>query len=321
MPVGVPEFEAITVGDRLPSRRWSTGFANWNRFAAVNDEFIDIHMDDEAARAVGQPAAFGMGNLRISYAHVAIADWLGDAGTIVAFDCQFRGLNFKGDTLSVEAEVTGTERRHGSDLVHLKVGVLNQDGVDTTPSRATVQLWGAGGPTLLPEPDPAPPSGAAAPGVHLTEDEIDLIDETSDPVTAWPVTTSDIRRWAMATHWPESPPSALVDEQVAADGPWEGMVAPRDFDPFAWLPARQWGGPWLRPMGTEVGHRILNGGQRNRYFAPIRPDDVITGVNRLADVVERETKMGPTAVFSTEQRWTNQNGELVRLGTMTSLYF
>ncbi len=50
------------------------------------------------------------------------------------------------------------------------------------------------------------------------------------------------------------------------------------------------------------------------YFAPIRPGDVITGVCRLVDVVEKDMRLGPTTVFTTEQRWTNQRGELVRLG-------
>jgi acyl dehydratase len=98
-------------------------------------------------------------------------------------------------------------------------------------------------------------------------------------------------------------------------------VAPREFDPFAWNPRRPWGGPWLRGMGAEPGKRILNGGQRSLYFAPIRPGDTVTGVCRLVDVVEKDMKLGPTSVFTTEQRWTNQRGELVRLGFMTSLYY
>jgi acyl dehydratase len=321
MPVGGPDFETIAIGEALPERCWTTGFANWNRFAAVNDEFIDIHMDDEAARAVGQPAAFGMGNLRMSYAHVALEDWLGDAGTLVGYDCRFRALNMKGDTLTVRAEVTGKESSAGARLVHVGVGVVNQDGVDTTPATATVRLWGDEGPTAAGEPGPVAPSGRAAPGAHLTQEEIDLIGTTSEPVTTWPVTASDIRRWSLATHWPERPRAALVDEQVAASRPWGGMVAPRDFDPFAWHPTRPWGGPWLRGMGSEPGSRVLNGGQRNSYHAPIRPGDVITGVTRLADVVERETSLGPTTVFATEQRWTNQHGELVRAGVMTTLYY
>jgi len=315
-----PTFDAVAVGDTIPPLVRTTTLAHWNRYAAVNDEFIPIHMDDADARAVGQPAAFGMGNLRIAYLHNALGAWLGDAGDIVEFACQFRGLNFKGDTLTAAAAVTGKETRDGAALVHLALSVTNQDGVDTTPGTATVRFWD-GPPGVLPEPAPAEPSGDAAPGVHLTRAEIDQIRTTSTPVTAWPVDPNDIRRWALATHWPEAPSPRFLNETVAAAGPWGGLVAPRDFDPFAWGPQRPWGGPWLRGMGSEPGRRILNGGQRSVYFAPIRPGDVITGVCRLVDVVEKDMKLGPTAVFTTEQRWTNQRGELVRLGFMTSLYY
>ena len=42
----------VAVGETLPVFERTTGFAEWNRFAAVNDEFIDVHMDAAAARAV-----------------------------------------------------------------------------------------------------------------------------------------------------------------------------------------------------------------------------------------------------------------------------
>ncbi len=171
------------------------------------------------------------------------------------------------------------------------------------------------------EPPAAEPSGAAAPGVHLTPDEIELIGTTTAPITAPPVDANDIRRWAIATHWPEPPPRRFVDEAVAAASPWQGLVAPRELDPFAWSPVRPWGGPWLRGMGAEPGTRILNGGQRSLYFAPMRPGDQITAVCRLVDVVEKDMKLGPTSIFTTEQRWTNQRDELVRIGFMTSLYY
>ncbi|MEI8001137.1 MAG: MaoC family dehydratase N-terminal domain-containing protein [Actinomycetes bacterium] len=318
--MSLPEFDRIEVGDVVGPFVRTTDLAHWNRYAAVNDEFIPIHMDDADARAVGQPAAFGMGNLRIAYLHNALEAWAGEAGGIVEFACQFRGLNFKGDTLAAAATVTGTEVRDGARLVHVALSVVNQDGVDTTPGTATVHLWGDA-PSVLAEPEPAVATGDAAPGVHLTQAEIDQIGATTAPITGWAVDANDIRKWAIATHWPDPPPPAFVDETVAAAGPWGGLVAPRDLDPFAWGPRRPWGGPWLRGMGAEPGQRVLNGGQRSLYFAPIRPGDVITGVCRLVDVVEKDMKLGPTSVFTTEQRWTNQHGDLVRLGFMTSLYY
>src|SRR6478609_6086050 len=112
----------VETGLEIPSFVRQTGFANWNRFAAVNDEFIPIHMDDAEALTVGQKAAFGMGNLRVAYLHDALEAWidgLGGGGTIVEVAAQFRGLNFKGDTLTTTGTVTGIDASEGATLVHL----------------------------------------------------------------------------------------------------------------------------------------------------------------------------------------------------------
>lgn len=310
----------FTAGAELTPFVRTTGLANWNRFAAVNDEFIDIHMDDEAARAVGMPGVFGMGNLRISYLHDLLVEALGDDGDIVELRCEFRGLNLRGDTLTCTGAVGRVTERDGLELADVALGVVNQDGVDTTPGSATLVRFD-GAPRLPDEPPPAQPSGAAAPGEFLTQRTIDRIGRTMDPVTAPPVGANDIARWAIATWWPQRPPARFVDAGVAAATPWGGVVAPRDFDPFAWAPDRPWGGDWLWGMGTEPGKRVLNGGQRNRYGAPVRPGDVVTATRRFVDVVERDTRRGPMVFFTSESRWTNQDGEMVRVGEQTTIYW
>src|SRR5690348_323045 len=90
----------IEIGQKLPAFSRETGFPAWNRFAAVNDEFVPIHMDDEAGRAAGYPSAFGMGNLQWAYLHNALREWMGDEGRIVSLSCQFRGPDTKGMTLT-----------------------------------------------------------------------------------------------------------------------------------------------------------------------------------------------------------------------------
>lgn len=297
----------------IPPYVRTTGLANWNRYAAVNDEFIDLHMDDDAAKAVGMPGVFGMGNLRIAYLHNLISDWLGDDGDIVDFRCEFRGLNMKGDTLTCTASPT-------SDT-ELDLSVKNQDDVETCPGSATVVHFEDGKAAMPGEPEPLQPSGAAAPGTFLTQDTIENIGRVLPAVGAPPVGANDIARWAMATYWPEPPPPRYLDADVAATGPWGGIVAPRDFDPFAWMPNRPWAGDWLWGMGTEPGQRILNGGQHNRYAEPIRPGDIISVTRRFVDVIERETKRGPMVFFTSEFRWENQAGALVRLGEQTSIYY
>ena len=85
------EFDDVQVGDELPAWSRQTDFMNWNRYAAVNDEFVYIHMDDEAGRAaLNEQGAFGMGNLRYTYMLNALRDWAGDEAEIRECGLQFR---------------------------------------------------------------------------------------------------------------------------------------------------------------------------------------------------------------------------------------
>jgi acyl dehydratase len=312
-------FEELAVGDELPTFTRTADFAHWNRYAAVNDEFIDVHMSAEAAQAAGQPDVFGMGNLRVAYAHNLLFDWLDGRGDISAFECQFRALNFRGDKLTAHARVTATGERDGLRTATFSLGVLNQDGVETMPGTAEVVAFD--GEPRMPAPPPTPAPPAREPGAFLDDKTIALLGRPTDPVVSLPVDANDIRRWAMAVYYPEEPPAPLFDLRVAKAGPWGGLAAPRDFNPFAWV--REYhpeAYPWMRGMGTEPGTRGLNGGQRSWYFAPIRPGDVITSIATLVDAYEKEGRVGPMLFLVDESRWTNQSGELVKIGLRTSIY-
>jgi acyl dehydratase len=112
---------------------------NWNRYAAVNDEFIYLHMDDDAGKGAGQGGAFGMGNLRWSYVFNAIRAWVGDEAEIREVGIQFRAVNNKNDVLSTRLRVTEKVREDGN-LLRLEVNVVNQDGQSTSPGHAVVAV-------------------------------------------------------------------------------------------------------------------------------------------------------------------------------------
>jgi acyl dehydratase len=135
------------------------------------------------------------------------------------------------------------------------------------------------------------------------------------------VAESDIRRWAIAIYWPERPPPLYWDPAYAATTRWGGIIAPRDFNPFAWpidAPPR----PFASCPESFPDHpHVMNGGQHDRYGAPIRPGDVISGRSRMADVRSRTTRLGETHFVSTEHEWINQHGTLVRLRTSTLIRY
>ena len=135
-------FEDVKVGDEIPAWSRTTDFMSWNRYAAVNDEFVPIHMDDEAGRAQGFPGAFGMGNLMWSYLHNLVRDWMGDDGRITAMTCSFRAPNNRGMTVEARGAVTGVRDEEGERLVDLELAVVDHDAPETVlvPATATVAL-------------------------------------------------------------------------------------------------------------------------------------------------------------------------------------
>ena len=133
-------FEDIEIGQEVPAFERETDFMNWNRYAAVNEEFVYVHMDDEAGKAAGQGEAFGMGNLRWAYILNALRDWAGDEAEIRELSLQFRAINHKHDVLRTTGVVTDKKQENGENLIMLDINVVNQNEEKTAPGRAVVVL-------------------------------------------------------------------------------------------------------------------------------------------------------------------------------------
>lgn len=118
----------------------------------------------------------------------------------------------------------------------------------------------------------------------------------------------------MATYYPLQPPKIYWDEDYAASTKYGGIIAPPDFNPFAWSLERPAGfKPGLsgrHPEGKSLTG--MNGGQTDTYGEPMRPGDVITARSRLVDWHEREGRLGHTLYVRNEIEWRNQRSELVK---------
>jgi acyl dehydratase len=128
------------VGTTIASAPRTSGFAEWNRFAAVNDEFVPIHMDDEDGRRAGYPGAIGMGRLQWSYAHNLLRDWLAGHGRIVSVSLQFRGPNLKDSVFEVKGRVTAVRDVDAERVVDLDLWIEDGDGRVLVPGSATVAV-------------------------------------------------------------------------------------------------------------------------------------------------------------------------------------
>ena len=148
----------------------------------------------------------------------------------------------------------------------------------------------------------------------VTQDLIERKGKFSEPKVAPPIALSDIRKWAIAVYWPDEPPPMYWDEDYAKTTRHGSIIAPLDFNPFGW-PVHREPVPAARASADAagVGTRGMNGGQTEEYFEPMKVGDVISTTTGLTEWAERTTRLGPTLFTTTETRWTNQNGEFVKV--------
>ncbi|WP_368965267.1 MaoC/PaaZ C-terminal domain-containing protein [Parafrankia sp. FMc2] len=128
------------MGHELAAGPRCTGFAEWNRYAAVNDEFVPIHMDDEEGRRAGYPGAIMMGRLQWSYVHRLLREWLPPQGRIVSVALRFREPTLRGALFDVKARVIAVRTEADEHHADLEVWAEDETGKVLAPGTATVAV-------------------------------------------------------------------------------------------------------------------------------------------------------------------------------------
>jgi hypothetical protein len=141
---------------------------------------------------------------------------------------------------------------------------------------------------------------------------------------SYPIAVSDIRRWALAVYHPEAPPWSVADDDIE--------FAPEEFNPFAWAVADMTGRTDIDILDPAYNEKMLgidgpaltfqlNGGLEVTYYSRMRPGDVITSVERLAEYNERPGRLGLMLFTIKEDTWTNHAGELVKIERSTLIRY
>ncbi len=166
------------------------------------------------------------------------------------------------------------------------------------------------------------------PETHISTAMADAVGSEIGRSRSHPLTDSDIRRWALAVYWPHQPPERFLTPP-ADGGP---LTAPEEINPFAWSAAETWQ-PSQEPisgpdaMENRLGiagpglKRILNGGMSVEYGVALRSGDVVTSVKRLGPYSERSGRLGLMLFSTTEDTWTNQDGDVVKHSVMTLIRY
>lgn len=118
----------------------------------VPDVVQRLHWDPVRAAAVGLPAPYDYGQMRIAWLIHLITNWMGDSAWLQGLRASVRDFNYLGDTHWCRGVVTGKRQEEDRCLIDLRVEATNQRGAVTTSGEATVLLPSReAGPVRLPQ--------------------------------------------------------------------------------------------------------------------------------------------------------------------------
>lgn len=99
------------------------------------------HQVDKVAHAVGMPAAYDNGAMRVGWTAHLVTNWMGDAGFLRSLSARLRGANSLGNTTWISGHVVRKFRdAHGEHAVEVAITGADQDGAVNTEGRAVVWL-------------------------------------------------------------------------------------------------------------------------------------------------------------------------------------
>lgn len=331
-------FDDVVEGMEIPPLVKTVSNVQMFMYAAATWNCDRIHYDQQFAKDVfGLPDIVQAGPMSADWYAQLLGEWIGDTGFIKNLAYESRTSVFPGDRLECSGRVVRKYDVKGYHAVDCELAMVNQKGQDCSPGRARVILPAKGARldrdeavAALAVLTPATDVIRRTPGKLLTEEMIGMVGVVAPPVMSDPITTKEIKRFALAVG---DPNPAYHDSARPRDDQGGGVVAPPTYALWACHPATQDGfvedlspGGYPERQAAFVIPRLplanpLHGGDDHEFFAPIRPGDVLTGSTKVVDVYEKIGKTRAMIFVVTETTLTNQRDRLVDLFRVTMIYY
>lgn len=126
----------LKVGHEIPELVKLATTRQLVQYAGAQGDFYEIHYDQDYARSVGLPGVILHGLLKAAFLGQLVTDWLGDRGTLRAFEVSYRGIDQPGRPYRCRGKVTKVD----GDQVELEVWGEDPDGKPTTVGSASVAM-------------------------------------------------------------------------------------------------------------------------------------------------------------------------------------
>lgn len=149
-------WEDVNEGEDIPTLVKNCSTQQLVMWAAASGDFYQIHYDERFAKGNNLQDIIVHGALKGAFLGQLLHDWVGEAGRIKRFGCQYRGMDYPNQEILCKGRITRKYTEDGEHLVDLEIWTetgqaaddgrpKNPPGMKTTPGTATVALPSRGG--------------------------------------------------------------------------------------------------------------------------------------------------------------------------------
>jgi acyl dehydratase len=135
--MGRPAFDAVSVGDVLPSRTFPLTRLDLVRYAGASGDFNVIHWNQRMAQSVGLPDVIAHGMLTMATAARLVTDWAGDPGALLEYGVRFtRPVVVPDEDTGAGLEVSGVVTAKDEQAHTVRVELTATSGGEKVLGRA-----------------------------------------------------------------------------------------------------------------------------------------------------------------------------------------
>jgi acyl dehydratase len=141
--MGRPAFDAVAIGDTLPTRTFPLTRLDLVRYAGASGDFNVIHWNQRIAQSVGLPDVIAHGMLTMATAARLVTDWAVDPGAVLEYGVRFtKPVVVPDDDRGAELEVSGviTDRDDAARTVHVDLTATSGGSKVLGRAQAVVRL-------------------------------------------------------------------------------------------------------------------------------------------------------------------------------------
>ena len=139
-------YEDVTVGSEITPLVKQPTTRQLVMWAGASGDYARIHYDKDFAQSSGLPGVIVHGQLVCCFLRQLVTDWIGEMGNLRKLSCNYKGMNFPGEALICEGEVSKNYIEDGEHYIECSLWARNVKGEKTVLGRATVTLPSRGTP-------------------------------------------------------------------------------------------------------------------------------------------------------------------------------